>query len=285
MKEYQILREEAEAVARSKNVDSIVRFNIGGTVFCSNIETFMASGSLFAAILGSPSWKKNANGEYFIDRDPQLFPHIMTYLRSGKWYLNTLPVDQLDRLEGEIDFYGIRMIRDCFTLDENKNNSLTLTNNRTTASGSGTVLGVHPLPRFAVWEVVIESKTGNNWSGIGIATPRADLSSLCTDGFGCGIYIDQNNCYFRQRSENVEELNGTIGTAVAGKVIRITYRREEITTIQFETNGRQTQAYQVKLPERVAYVALSPSSDCTLSIRKITESTESPGSPVAADAN
>eukprot|EP01126_Amoeba_proteus_P033081 TRINITY_DN3234_c0_g1_i5.p1 TRINITY_DN3234_c0_g1~~TRINITY_DN3234_c0_g1_i5.p1 ORF type:complete len:281 (-),score=39.40 TRINITY_DN3234_c0_g1_i5:136-978(-) len=267
-KQFEEMRERVEKLALTNN-DSIVSLNIGGTVFSSSRKTFSLPNTYFSTLLAELS-----QDTFFIDRDPRLFPFVMSYLRNGEWPIGRLSVDELDRLDNEIKFYGLRMARKCYTLDENKCNMLTLTNNNTTCTGSGTVLCLHPLPRIATWEITIDQKTGNNWSAFGIATPRADLSSLCTDTQGCGIYIDQNNCYFRQRSDNVEQLNSIIGSATAGKVIRVYYKREETTTLQFETGGVQTQPYVVKLPDRVAFVALSPSTDCVMSIRNLGEEEE-----------
>jgi len=271
---------KAEVEVRAKAVaGEIVRLNVGGAIFSASMDTFMSSpDSFFYAMLGSDLWVRNERGEYFIDRDPSLFPHVMTYLRTGRWYLNSLTADDFDRLEAELAFYALSLPRDWSSLDrfkaysgisfpkENEGNLYTVT-------GSGTILGKDFLPSEAIWDVTVVAKTGNAWTGIGIATGLADLSSLCCDSsYGCGLYIDQNNCYFRQKGNNVEELNGIIGSATPGKVIRITFRRTDIRmTIKFQVVGqeRATPDYVVTLPERKLYTALSPTSDCVLSLQVV----------------
>jgi len=247
--------------------------------FSASMDTFLSSpDSFFYAMLGSDLWVRNERGEYFIDRDPSLFPHVMTYLRTGRWYLNALSADDFDRLEAELSFYSLSLPRDWISLDRFKaysGISFPKENEAIfhTVTGSGTILGKDFLPSECVWDVTVVAKTGNAWTGIGIATSLADLSSLCCDSsYGCGLYIDQNNCYFRQKGNNVEELNSIIGTATPGKVIRITFRRTDVrVTIKFQVVGqeRSTPDYVVVLPERKLYTALSPTSDCVLSLTPV----------------
>jgi len=258
---------------------NIVRLNVGGTVFAASRDTFLSSpDSFFFALLGTEGWVKNEQGEYFIDRDPSLFPHVMTFLRTGRWYLNSLSADDLDRLEAELDFYALSLPRNWSHLDRFKASSgISFPNegegNTTTVTGSGTILGEDFLPSEACWDVTVVAKTGNAWTGIGIATALTDVNSLCCDtSYGCGLYIDQNNCYFRQKGNNVEELNSIIGNATPGKVIRITFNRTDSRmTIKFQVVGqeRATQDYVVLLPDRKLYVALSPTSDCVLSLSPV----------------
>eukprot|EP01126_Amoeba_proteus_P013372 TRINITY_DN15676_c0_g1_i1.p2 TRINITY_DN15676_c0_g1~~TRINITY_DN15676_c0_g1_i1.p2 ORF type:complete len:327 (-),score=67.11 TRINITY_DN15676_c0_g1_i1:93-1073(-) len=260
------LRKRVDDLIKTKD-DDVVSLNVGGTIFTTKRSSFLIPGSLFCGLLST--WVKNPRNEYFIDRDPTVFPYIMSFLRTGEWRIHNISSEELERLEMEMDFYGLEMERECFKLDEFKCNCHSITNNFTTCTGSGTVLGVHPLPSYAVWEVEFESKTGNSWSAFGIVSGRADRSNLCTDTMGCGIYIDQVNCHFRQRSNNEENLQTTIGPALPGKVIRVIYRRDETTTIQFETDGRRTPKFTVRLPDKMVYVALSPSTDSVMTLRQV----------------
>jgi len=272
------LKSAVESRVKAASGD-IVRLNVGGSNFSASRETFMSStDSFFYAMLGSEAWVRNDRGEYFIDRDPTLFHHVMTYLRTGKWYLHSLGADELDRLEAELEFYSLTLPRNWFSLDRFKaSSSISFPSeaegNLHTVTGSGTILGKDFLPSHAVWDVTVVAKTGNAWTGIGIATALTDVNSLCCDTpYGCGLYIDQNNCYFRQKGNNVEELNSIVGTATPGKVIRITYRRADgRVTVKFQVVGqeRATQAYNVLLPDSKLYIALSPTSDCVLSIAAV----------------
>jgi len=261
----------AKVEKQAANPSEIVYLNVGGQVFASKRETFMRDpDSFFYHLLGS-DWVKADDGTIFIDRDPTLFPYIMNYLRSGRWNIHHLSLSQYDRLEEELEFYTLKLELEWQFLDPRKAyNSIVLTNENQTSTGSGTVLSRDFLTSHAVWDVTIDVKSGNSWTGIGIALAQTDLSSLCTDtAYGCGLYIDQGNCYFRSKGNNVEELNAIIGPATVGKVIRVTYDRTELkSTIKFEVEGRSTQEYVVNLDGKV-YLAMSPASDCTMTITRI----------------
>jgi len=271
------MRGKIEKIA-ADNKGEVVHVNVGGRVFSASKETFLsAPDSFFTNLLGSEAFAKNEDGHYFIDRDPVLFPHIMTYLRTGQWFTNCLNPDELDRLEGELDFYAMQLPRNWGTFDSFKSYSgITLENEGHTCTGPGTTLGIDYLPSHAVWDVTIDAKTGNSWTGIGIATANTDVSSLCCDtSYGCGLYIDQVNCHFRQKGNNVEELNSIIGPATPGKVIRITYNRTKTnSTIKFQVEERSTQEYSVMLPDRRVFVAMSPTSDCVMSLIVVSEEEE-----------
>jgi len=254
---------------------NVVRLNIGGTVFAATKDTWMHNDSFFSALIGCDSWQPDASGDYFIDRDPVMFPYIMTFLRSGRWFLGGLSEDKLEMLESELDFYSIKMPCNYCVLDESKSRGMVLSNSNKTCTGSGTVLSLTPIPKIGTiqWKACIDAKSGNNWSAIGIASLASDLSSLCTDTpYGCGLYIDQNNCQFRQKGSSEADLNSVIGTAIAGKVIIVTVKRtEEATTIQFETDGNLTNEFPVTIPGKNLYVAMSPSTDCVLTLKSMEE--------------
>jgi len=271
------MKERVEKVADA-NSGEIVHLNVGGTVFSASKDVFMSStDSFFYNMLGSEDWAKNDSGHYFVDRDPSLFHHVMTYLRTGGWHTNCLNAEELDRLETELEFYDLKLPRNWGTFDSFKSYSgISLDNGGHTCTGPGTTLGLDYLPSHAVWDITIDAKTGNSWTGIGIATSNTDLGSLCCDtSFGCGLYIDQVNCHFRQKGNNVEELNAIIGPATPGKVIRVTFNRTKSSmTIRYEVDGRATPDYAVMLPDRKVYVAMSPTSDCVMSLIVVSESNE-----------
>jgi hypothetical protein len=60
-----------------------ITLQVGERRFVTTAET-MTQESAFFAILFSGRWdNKQADGSYFIDADPQLFEHILRYLRRG----------------------------------------------------------------------------------------------------------------------------------------------------------------------------------------------------------
>lgn len=88
-----------------KEVDvRIVRLNIGGFKFSTTRATLLSiPNSYFAALLEErvPT-VKDEKGAYFIDRDGQYFPPILTYLRTKE--LNVAPQDRRAVLR-EAKFY------------------------------------------------------------------------------------------------------------------------------------------------------------------------------------
>eukprot|EP01006_Ploeotia_vitrea_P051219 TRINITY_DN67533_c3_g4_i1.p1 TRINITY_DN67533_c3_g4~~TRINITY_DN67533_c3_g4_i1.p1 ORF type:complete len:312 (-),score=31.70 TRINITY_DN67533_c3_g4_i1:383-1318(-) len=70
----------------SANSSSLIRLNVGGTVFTTTKSTLMSSpDSFFSSMVSSGVWEPDAKtGEFFIDRDPQFFKEILNYLRQGK---------------------------------------------------------------------------------------------------------------------------------------------------------------------------------------------------------
>ena len=67
----------------------VVRFNVGGTAFTSSRATLESARSLHAMVLGGPHGSfghinTTSEGEPFIDADPELFSHVLYFLRRGR---------------------------------------------------------------------------------------------------------------------------------------------------------------------------------------------------------
>jgi len=60
---------------------------------------------LFEAIILSGNWKPLEDGSYFIDRNPELFPVIINYLRTGKVIWSKYNNEVIQELKGEIEYY------------------------------------------------------------------------------------------------------------------------------------------------------------------------------------
>jgi hypothetical protein len=56
-----------------------------GTVFCyyNSIETLKYGSDFFAALFSGRWDNARVDGSYFIDSEPQIYEHIMRYLRRG----------------------------------------------------------------------------------------------------------------------------------------------------------------------------------------------------------
>ncbi|KAH7714785.1 BTB/POZ domain-containing protein KCTD17 [Aphelenchoides avenae] len=86
-----------------------VQLNIGGTVFETTRQTLCRDPESFLARLVSddprPPSRKDANGAYVIDRDPDNFAFILRYLRTG--FLKVPDGVALEELVEEAEFYNL----------------------------------------------------------------------------------------------------------------------------------------------------------------------------------
>merc|ERR1712079_587012 len=91
--------------ADSKNVfgndDQIVELNVGGTVFATKRKNLN-----ICTYLDLEKKMKLASGEYFIDRDPVLFRHILQYLRDSSQVPNGHRAF-LNQIYQEANYFGI----------------------------------------------------------------------------------------------------------------------------------------------------------------------------------
>ena len=87
----------------------IIRLNVGGVIhtttrmtLCTYPESML--GAMFSGDFGATM---DENGHYFIDRDGEIFKHVLNFLRSNRI---TLPEDftEWDLLLSEADFYQIQ---------------------------------------------------------------------------------------------------------------------------------------------------------------------------------
>lgn len=73
----------------SGSVDTIVRLNVGGMIYCTTASTLSSQGStnLLASLVNGrhENVLRDDSGAIFIDRDGELFRYILDYLRTGKW--------------------------------------------------------------------------------------------------------------------------------------------------------------------------------------------------------
>lgn len=76
--------------------DKRVKLNVGGQIFETSVDTLISSSVYFSVKLS----RHNYEDELFIDRDPKIFSHILSYLRDSRY---PFP----NELKYEFDYYGI----------------------------------------------------------------------------------------------------------------------------------------------------------------------------------
>jgi len=80
---------EGGDAARSGQASAIVRFNVGGAIFCTSASTLLwpGEGTFFAGLLqGDLPSTRDDTGAFFIDRDPLCFGVVLNFLRSHHVY-------------------------------------------------------------------------------------------------------------------------------------------------------------------------------------------------------
>lgn len=95
----------------------IVNVNVGGVCYTTTISTLTRyPGSMLGAMFnGSMPTGQDDKGNYFIDRDGNMFRYILNFLRSGQL---DLPEDfkEYSLLYREADFYQIEPLLECLRL-------------------------------------------------------------------------------------------------------------------------------------------------------------------------
>lgn len=80
-----------------------VYLNVGGVYFVTSRGTLAESDSYFSGLV------RSGEAEYFVDRDPTYFRHVLNWLRGVRF----LPEDDLalQELQWESDFYAMADMR------------------------------------------------------------------------------------------------------------------------------------------------------------------------------
>merc|ERR1712117_422664 len=95
-----------------KMASNPITLDVGGTIFRTTVATLIQyPNSMLAAMFDPKSERppamKDDNGNFFIDRDPEPFRIILSFLRSA-----VLPEDivgcSLQQVELEADYYGLK---------------------------------------------------------------------------------------------------------------------------------------------------------------------------------
>merc|ERR1712117_549841 len=97
-----------------KMASNLITLNIGGTNFTTTVATLTQyPDSMLAAMFDPESERppamKDDKGNFFIDRDPEPFRIILSFLRSAR-----LPEDivgcSIEEVEWEADYYGLKKL-------------------------------------------------------------------------------------------------------------------------------------------------------------------------------
>jgi hypothetical protein len=104
-KEWRRVMEAHAATARDR-----VTLNVGGKLFCTSKATLLAhEGTFFFHMISSGVWQPDEQGQYFIDRNPRQFGHILDCLRGqlDMERLEEMPPAAIAQLKCEADFYQL----------------------------------------------------------------------------------------------------------------------------------------------------------------------------------
>lgn len=109
---------QAKSNLEASQLGECLSLNVGGTTFACSVDLLRKIPETYFSSLVSGRWevKKQKDGSLFIDRDPTVFPLIMTFLRKYgtdfdhlKWY-SMLSKRELLLLKDEADFYMLPQI-------------------------------------------------------------------------------------------------------------------------------------------------------------------------------
>ena len=93
---------------RSTTQDT-VKINVGGRQHEISLSLVNQNSESMLATLVSDAWRKDPTKPIFIDRDGDIFAHVLNYLRYGSIELpNSIPKSMFER---ELDYYGISCIQ------------------------------------------------------------------------------------------------------------------------------------------------------------------------------
>ena len=98
---------------------TIINLNVGGLVFQTSQATINKDKqSLLYAIVNSDNKVVDSKGNIFIDRDSQLFRHILYFLRTGSLE-HDLSTRKLEDLWSEADFYELKRCMEAIHVEMN----------------------------------------------------------------------------------------------------------------------------------------------------------------------
>eukprot|EP01114_Cavostelium_apophysatum_P000889 TRINITY_DN10779_c0_g1_i1.p1 TRINITY_DN10779_c0_g1~~TRINITY_DN10779_c0_g1_i1.p1 ORF type:complete len:307 (+),score=36.31 TRINITY_DN10779_c0_g1_i1:89-1009(+) len=185
----------------------IVQLNVGGTCYTTSRDTLIRrQGTMLSAMFsGKYVVVKDENGRAFIDRDGELFAHVLSFLRNGDGFVEPIDAFLKRRVQAELIYFGLiepdplpqpATVR----FDPSASSeSFTINRNRTVAThnssdGRATVLGAtgYSEGRHS-WKVELTcfscTEAGEPWCAMGvIKKPVEDMKDSWRTG--CGFACD-----------------------------------------------------------------------------------------------
>lgn len=102
--------------------NSVIKLNVGGRHFCTTRSTLTSMpGTMFEALLsGRHAVIRDNDGAIFLDRDPDIFEHVLTYLRDPRQLdLRYFSQQQQMRILCEMDYFMVPFVRFSRDLPQN----------------------------------------------------------------------------------------------------------------------------------------------------------------------
>ncbi|XP_030855885.1 uncharacterized protein LOC115929903 [Strongylocentrotus purpuratus] len=96
----------------ARQSDNQIGLNVGGKIYLTTRDTLTRyPNSFFAIMLDSdiPS-DRDAQGNYLIDRDSEIFRHVLNFMRCGELVLPR-GFNEFDLLEREADFFSLEALK------------------------------------------------------------------------------------------------------------------------------------------------------------------------------
>ena len=109
-------------MAEMEASNSVIRLNVGGRSFCTTRATLTSvPGTMFEALLsGRHAVLKDSEGGIFLDRDPDIFEHVLAYLRDPRQLdLRYFSQQQQMRILCEMDYFMVPYARFSRDLPQN----------------------------------------------------------------------------------------------------------------------------------------------------------------------
>jgi hypothetical protein len=111
--EQRLWKEDCAKLVQLHNVQDVVRLNVGGSIFATQLQTLLKLNDTFFSNMFSGRFelhKNLADDAYFLDRDGSVFGLLVQYLRE--WPNSTLNPQKLNTsqrvaLKADADFYRI----------------------------------------------------------------------------------------------------------------------------------------------------------------------------------
>lgn len=82
LNDNQATKDGAEPAVSSPSFPSVITLDVGGRLFKASTDILIAESGLFQRQLsGRFTWTPQADGSYFLDADPEIFEHLLRFMR------------------------------------------------------------------------------------------------------------------------------------------------------------------------------------------------------------